>query len=345
MLKFGNTFVNFGGAYLTDWDYYKPPVIENGWSELYNLNPFNNSLSSSNSADSFHIQNLGYNHAYIISAWNNGSPEALSSTKVIQTFGENSANQRSYHIDRAHNDDKNFTYLLYKLQVAPHSVGGAFAYTVLSATNFIQNSMATNSNPIVNFSIGDKFTVGINYASSAGKNSVPMMRERNNRFLCSSYNLTSTLNIDGSTTQTTTSTYDYIVPGTAEGSDYLFSAYVRPQTFNYLIKLNESNIDVSAYLNNFESSADLDYLYSGTYNIYPSYFKESWNDFSISAGRVGNYEVYPAQSYSTGYWGFRSPLIEEVGLSAFYENELNYNDFKNLALRSYTANYVPDNGD
>lgn len=136
--------------------------------------------------------------------------------------------------------------------------------------------------------------------------------------------------------------YDYTDRKLIDG-DYYFSAYIRPQTFNYLIKLNENNIDVSAYINDFEQSATMNFAYSGTYDLNPSYFKESFKTFKIYGMNVGNWHIeYSTPDFhSENIWVYRSPIIEEVGLSAYYENELNYENFKNLALRSFTANYVP----
>lgn len=152
-----------------------------------------------------------------------------------------------------------------------------------------------------------------------------------------SYNYDNKLNVDGTTAKVSSGIYDY----TIKNSSYV-SAYIRPQTFNYLIKLNDNNIDVSAYINDFEQSATMNFAYSGTYDLNPSYFKESWKNFKIYGTNVGNWEYeYESKEDYFNMWGYRSPIIEEVGLSAYYENELNYENFKNLALRSFTANYVP----
>ena len=342
MLKLGNTYLNFGGTYLTDWDYYKEPVIENGWSELYNINPYK-TFTSSNSDDKFYIDYFGLNRAYIMSAWEGENPKAMVTyydelagrllSKIIQNRGTTATS--SLHEDKVHIGDKNFTYLLYKFQVSPHSVGGSNNWNpASSATESYKNSIRNNSNPLVRFYIGDDFSVENSYTPSSNY-SVQMMVTGNQRFLCSSFNYTNKLNVNGTTAKCTSGVFDYLVP--SEETDYVFSAYIRPQTFNYLIKLNENNIDVSAYINNFEQSANMNFAYSGTYDLNPSYFKESWKNFKIYGSNVGN---WGAGVYN-GAWGFRSPIIEEVGLSAYYENELNYENFKNLALRSFTANYVP----
>lgn len=344
MLKFGDTYLNFGGTYLTDWDYHKYPVIENGWSELYNINSFKE-LTSSNSADYFERTPFGFNNAYIISAWEGNTPKVFTVStdtygntlsNIIQTRGRKIPS--SIHEDRVHIDDKNFTYLLYKFQIAPHSVGGEDRYPDI-ASSFVENPIYDNSNPIVKFSIGDNFSVENYYEPSAGT-SVQMMLPGNKRFLCSSFKNYNILNINGTTATVVRGIYDY----TIKTSSYV-SAYIRPQTFNYLIKLNDNNIDVSAYINDFEQSATMNFEYSGTYDLNPSYFKESWKNFKIYGTNVGNWET----TITTGdsvckVWGYRSPIIEEVGLSAYYENELNYENFKNLALRSFTANYVPTVG-
>lgn len=341
MLKLGNTYLNFGGAYLTNWDYYKEPVIENGWGELYNINPYK-TFTSSNSADKFYIDSFGTNKAYIMSAWDGDVPKVFTTytdefgnlySKIIQNRGTTATS--SLHEDKVHIDDKDFTYLLYKFQIVPHSVGGAHNNPSL-ASSTPANQIYNHSNPFVRFSIGDKFSVENSYVASAST-SVQMMVPGNERFLCSSFKYDNKLNINGTTTKVSSGIYDYTVRRLI-GGDYYFSAYLRPQTFNYLIKLNENNIDVSAYINEFEQSATMNFAYSGTYDLNPSYFKESWNNFKIYGTNVGNWEtIYTTYSI----WGYRSPIIEEVGLSAYYENELNYEDFKNLALRSFTANYVP----
>lgn len=202
--------------------------------------------------------------------------------------------------------------------------------TVTSST--IAEQIYGNSNPIVRFSIGDKFSVENSYEPS-DNTSVQMMVPENIRFLCSSYKYDNKLTVDGTTAKVSSGIYDY----TIKTSSYV-SAYIRPQTFNYLIKLNDNNIDVSAYINEFEQSATMNFSYSGTYDLNPSYFKESLKKFKIYGTNFGNWS-----KEATDYilWGYRSPIIEEVGLSAYYENELNYENFKNLALRSFTANYVP----
>lgn len=345
MLKFGDTYLNFGGTYLTDWDYHKEPVIENGWSELYNINSFKE-LTSSNSADYFERKPFGFNNAYIISAWEGNTPKVFTvstdtygntTSPIIQTLGRKIPS--SIHEDRVHIDDKNFTYLLYKFQIAPHSVGGEDRYPDI-ASSFVENPIYDNSNPIVKFSIGDNFSVENYYEPSAGT-SVQMMLPGNKRFLCSSFTNYNILNINGTTATVVRGIYDY----TIKTSSY-FSAYIRPQTFNYLIKLNDNNIDVSAYINDFEQSATMNFEYSGTYDLNPSYFKESWKNFKIYGTNVGNWEtrIMAGGGLTCKIWGYRSPIIEEVGLSAYYENELNYENFKNLALRSFTANYVPTVG-
>lgn len=202
--------------------------------------------------------------------------------------------------------------------------------TVASST--LADQIYDNSNPIVRFSIGDKFSVENSYVPIY-YTSVKMMWPKNKRFICSSYNYDNKLNVDGTTAKVSSGIYDY----TIKTSSYV-SAYIRPQTFNYLIKLNENNIDVSAYINEFEQSATMNFAYSGTYDLNPSYFKESWKKFKIYGTNVGNWYT---KTTDYNIWGYRSPIIEEVGLSAYYENELNYENFKNLALRSFTANYVP----
>ena len=132
MLKFGNTHLNFGGTYLTGWDYHKEPVLENGWTELYNINSYKE-LTSSNSADYFYRTTFGMNNAYIMSAWDGDVPKVFTTfidsygnpmSTIIQTRGYNNI-KLSQHEDKVHIDDKDFTYLLYKFQIAPHSVGGA----------------------------------------------------------------------------------------------------------------------------------------------------------------------------------------------------------------------------
>ena len=340
MLKFGNTHLNFGGTYLTGWDYHKEPVLENGWTELYNINSYKE-LTSSNSADYFERTVFGMNNAYIMSAWEGDVPKVFTTfidsygnpmSTIIQTraIADNSA----LHEEKVHIDDKNFTYLLYKFQIAPHSVGGTVEEILPSAT--VENEVYNNSNPIVKFSIGDNFSVENSYVPSAGT-SVQMMRPNNNRFLCSSFENYNILNINGTTAIVARGIYDY-TDRSLSGGGYYFGAYIRPQTFNYLIKLNDNNIDVSAYINEFEQSATMNFSYSGTYDLNPSYFKESWKNFKIYGMNVGNWST-KISGYNV--WGYRSPIIEEVGLSAYYENELNYDNFKNLALRSFTANYVP----
>lgn len=341
MLKLGNTYLNFGGTYLTGWDYYKEPVIENGWSELYNINSYK-PFTSSNSADYFERTSFGMNRAYIMSAWDGDTPKVFTTNTdgvgnpmsvIIQTDGKTVPS--SLHEDKVHTDDKDFTYLLYKFQIAPHSVGGAHNNPSL-ASSTPANQILNHSNPIIKFSIGDKFSVENSYVASANT-SVQMMVPENERFLCSSFKYNNKLTVDGTTAKVSSGIYDY-TDRRLIGGDYYFSAYIRPQTFNYLIKLNENNIDVSAYINEFEQSATINFAYSGTYDLNPSYFKESWKNFKIYGTNVGNWET----QYTTySIWGYRSPIIEEVGLSAYYENELNYENFKNLALRSFTANYVP----
>ena len=132
MLKFGNTYLNFGGTYLTGWDYHKDPVIENGWSEIYNINAYKD-LTYSNSADYFERTSFGRNGAYIMSAWEVDVPKVFTTfidsygntlSDIIQTKGYKGI-QFSLHEDKVHIDDIDFTYLLYKFQIAPHSVGGA----------------------------------------------------------------------------------------------------------------------------------------------------------------------------------------------------------------------------
>lgn len=341
MLKFGDTYLNFGGTYLTDWDYQKEPVIENGWSELYNINSYKE-LTSSNSADDFERTDFGRNKSYIMSAWEGDTPKIFTTytdvygntmSTIIQTRPITTV-PSSIHEDKVHIDDKNFTYLLYKFQISPHSVGGSLDSYVPSST--LADQMYYHSNPIVKFSIGDKFSVENSYVP-VYYTSVKMMLPDNERFICSSYNYDNKLNVDGTTAKVSSGIYDY----TIKTSSYV-SAYIRPQTFNYLIKLNENNINVSAYINDFEQSATMNFAYSGTYDLNPSYFKESWKNFKIYGTNVGNwsYEYGTGEDYFN-MWGYRSPIIEEVGLSAYYENELNYENFKNLALRSFTANYVP----
>lgn len=345
MLKLGDTYLNFGGTYLTDWDYHKEPVIENGWSEIYNINAYKD-LTYSNSADYFERTSFGMNNAYIMSAWEGDVPKVFTKytdvdgnpmSNIIQTLGRKIP--LSLHDDKVHIDDKNFTYLLYKFQIAPHSVGGRFNDPYI-ASSIVKYQVHKNSNPIVKFSIGDKFSVENSYMPSAGT-SVQMMLPGNVRFLCSSFENYNILNINGTTAIVARGIYDYTL-STQDKTNSYFSAYIRPQTFNYLIKLNDNNIDVSAYINEFEQSATMNFEYSGTYDLNPSYFKETWKNFKIYGTNVGNWET----TITTGdtecnVWGYRSPIIEEVGLSAYYENELNYENFKNLALRSFTANYVP----
>ena len=204
------------------------------------------------------------------------------------------------------------------------------------ASSTLAEQMYDNSNPIVRFSIGDKFSVENSYEPS-DNTSVQMMRPGNERFICSSYKYDNKLNVNGTTAKVSSEIYDY-TDRSLSGGGYYFGAYIRPQIFNYLIKLNENKIDVSAYINDFEQSATMNFSYSGTYDLNPSYFKESWKKFKIYGTNVGNWYT-KATDYNM--WGYRSPIIEEVGLSAYYENELNYDNFKNLALRSFTANYVP----
>ena len=337
MLKFGDTYFNFGGNYLTGWDYHKDPVLENGWNELYNINSYKEFTSNNNnSADYFYRASFGMNNAYIMSAWEGDVPKVFTTfidsygnplSDIIQTspIADNSALQE----DKVHIDDKNFTYLLYKFQIAPHSVGGTNDYIIPSST--LANQIYNHSNPIVRFSIGDKFSVENSYVPS-DNTSVQMMLPDNVRFLCSSYKYDNKLTVDGTTSVVNSGIYDY----TIKLNNVI--AYIRPQTFNYLIKLNENNIDVSAYINEFEQSATMNFAYSGTYDLNPSYFKESWKKFKIYGTNVGNWYT---KTTDYNMWGYRSPIIEEVGLSAYYENELNYENFKNLALRSFTANYVP----
>ena len=159
--------------------------------------------------------------------------------------------------------------MLYKFQIAPHSVGGTVEEILPSAT--VENEVYNNSNPIVKFSIGDNFSVENSYVPSAGT-SVQMMRPNNNRFLCSSFENYNILNINGTTAIVARGIYDY-TDRSLSGGGYYFGAYIRPQTFNYLIKLNDNNIDVSAYINEFEQSATMNFAYSGTYDLNPSYFQ------------------------------------------------------------------------
>lgn len=202
MLKFGNTYLNFGGNYLTGWDYHKDPVLENGWSELYNINSYKE-LTSSNSADYFYIDSFGRNKAYIMSALDSGLPKVFTThtdkygnplSEIIQTRGDNI--QFSQHEDKVHIDDKDFTYLLYKFQVAPHSVGGQSYSTV--ASSIPAEQIHLHSNTYVGFYIGDKFLVENDY-TPVSLESIQMMLPHNERFLCSSFSYWNRLVVDGDT--------------------------------------------------------------------------------------------------------------------------------------------------
>ena len=129
MLKFGNTHLIFGGTYLTGWDYHKTPALENGWCELYNINPYKE-FNTDPMNGLLYKTSFGMNKAYIMSAWEGDTPKAFTTYtddygNPISTIIQANLYPSGRYEDKVHIGDKDFTYLLYKFQVAPHSVGGA----------------------------------------------------------------------------------------------------------------------------------------------------------------------------------------------------------------------------
>lgn len=130
MLKLGNTYISFGGDLISNWRPNKEPVLDNGWRELYHIDP-NTFKAYTMNGQLAGPQLMGANSSYIDSGYYQPYSGYVSQFPAGGQFNlyedTNSANLGIYTTTFA-SDNPN--YYLAHIQIAPHIIYGSVRYCV-----------------------------------------------------------------------------------------------------------------------------------------------------------------------------------------------------------------------
>ena len=130
MLKFGNTYIGYGGDLISNWRPNKEPVLDNGWRELYHIDP-NSFRATTMNGELAAPQYMGANSSYVDSGYYQPYSGYVSQFPAGGQFNRyndtNSANIGIYTTTFA-TDNPN--YYLAHIQIAPHMIYGSVRYSV-----------------------------------------------------------------------------------------------------------------------------------------------------------------------------------------------------------------------
>jgi hypothetical protein len=127
MLKLENTYISFGGDFISNWRPNKEPVLDNGWRELYHID-HNTFIATTMNGILAGPQFMGANSSYIDSGYYQPYSGYVSQFQLYGNYYDvDSANLGIYTTTFA-SDNPN--YYLAHIQIAPHMIFGNVWYGV-----------------------------------------------------------------------------------------------------------------------------------------------------------------------------------------------------------------------
>lgn len=330
MLKFGNTFVNFGGAYLTDY------IGEPSWVELSNLSPNNTYLTAGTTWKYDSKARYRYEAPYYgdpktapyqgkCTIFNTPeikvpnfpakpSPECTNYTGLIQT----------------NNLYKNPpTYVLSRLTLYGHSVYGwdtLYPATPWKTTAYFEMNFPTNDKVKVNLLNGDmnsKYVIPTQYEPASAKK-ITLLKNPYQFFINDEEK-----KVDGLSSKMI-QTYTTGNFGTLTGC-----TLGQPFTVAMLRKVSDGSY--SAYLCE-NSGTELSLFATGTNNVgYPLSAQGNTTNYS---GNINLYHgTFTDTRYNEVHWGNQAFFVMNMSQSACYNSrELRLEDFNDMAIYQETRN-------
>lgn len=291
MLKLGNTYINFGGDFISNWRPNKEPVLDNGWRELYHIDP-NTFKAYTMNGQLAGRQLMGANSSYVDSGYYQPYSGYVSQFPLNGDYDDTDSASIGVYTTTFASDNPH--YYLAHIQIAPHMIYGAVHYGVqdlsywtyltgrfngktyigsaalLSAVDtYFKGRMSQEAICDFNFSLNDtwyKLNVQPIHFLEIENNSV-----NDSRNFASVYNVTQTFadtqielsewHYDPETEEEWQEPWKYYEMG--DGGSPARKSFIRPFTVNLLMK-NEANTNtlISSYFNGYGWPDGCEYINS-----------------------------------------------------------------------------------
>lgn len=310
MLKFGNTFVNFGGTYLTGHTKYIPPA---DWREVFHTYSAGDSYSYGNTNNESLFDgdfSAPYASAYTQIDTTN------SSHKIYEGTGPDaSASITNFMGNLTFEEPEKIKYLLVHGEWAFQDVGGSWGNV-----NNLKNALKTNQqNAIWAFGVelgGNDYTMN---SIPNGFTDQKIVRLSNGRYYCSEGNKVYYFKSN-----------QLCLWNEKNGNNALGWYQWTPNIYNMLIKLEQDKFSVSCYSN-------LCHCWSANYYdntaIPPTGLTATTS--TLDSPRIFFHAVNCGNHNGGDYWSYCSYITPSFGVSACYSDELNLEQLYHLTNDDY----------
>ena len=299
MLKLGNTYLNFGGTYLKDWNT-ESTIEENGWKQLFHISPSSYKSPYPDCVGMMGPQKFGGSYYYEKTFINDGHHQAYSGyvTQVPSNDNNVFAKDESFTVQLPWNDPN---YFLIHCQVAPHCIVDGLHFETLdieynsptAVTATFNGSSFNNFNSLhkaissycckrlisamnegggeqggfgVNFRLNDDKKLNFLITAGIPNTTISPLEgiSYNERYFVDRYNVLTWLN--GA----------YIGPYSNNDMMENYEGYpdvsscINPFTVDYLVKNNTNKIGISAYYRNISGGNTHNNSFNNLNVSYPS---------------------------------------------------------------------------
>lgn len=315
MLKFGNTFVNFGGTYLTGYGVTpvppEPPVPSGGWENVFTTYSAGDARTNSNSVNEA-LYGYNYNNAYTYTYTN------TTSHNIYNSDGTTAGKMAELTFE----NPENIKYILVHGEWSNHVVGGYWAGASDTFLNALKN--VNNSN---NFTFGlelggKKIGMTSTGNGTAESNSISNYAGGSYRYYISKSNKLYVCN-------------DVQCNFTESGFFKQSSnVYWNPTRYSLLMKPNRDNnqMEISCYFN---SGYIPGYSYPEDQTTNTAMLTTTASFSSLDNPKIYFGCTYGGNHDGSTYWTYAAYITPNFGVSAYYGDDFNLEDFYKLTYLSY----------